>query len=252
MLSVCDCFGLLITIMEENQIVWITGASSGIGLACAKALAAIGMRVVMSSRNRTELIRVAGEIRGTGGDARAVQCDVSIEEDVVWAIKSIVKAYGEGPDILINNAGISPYHDIEDMTPEIFDKVIATNITGNFLCAKAVLPEMIRKGKGTIIQMLSIASTKAFAGGTAYGASKFGALGFTNALREEVRSKGIKVVAVMPGAVETPAWDIEEREEYRDEMMQPEDIAQAIVAILDQPQRTMVEEIVLRPILGDL
>ncbi len=238
--------------MEENQIVWITGASSGIGLACAKALAAIGMRVVMSSRNRTELIRVAGEIRGTGGDARAVQCDVSIEEDVVWAIKSIVKAYGEGPDILINNAGISPYHDIEDMTPEIFDKVIATNITGNFLCAKAVLPEMIRKGKGTIIQMLSIASTKAFAGGTAYGASKFGALGFTNALREEVRSKGIKVVAVMPGAVETPAWDIEEREEYRDEMMQPEDIAQAIVAILDQPQRTMVEEIVLRPILGDL
>ncbi len=238
--------------MEDgNQIVWITGASSGIGLACAKALAATGRVIVMSSRNRPELVRLVNEIRADGGNATAVQCDVTTEEDVEWAIKSIIKTYGEGPDILINNAGISPYHDIEEMTPEIFDKVISTNLTGNFLCAKAVLPEMIRKGSGTIIQMLSIASTKAFAGGTAYGASKFGALGFTNALREEVRDKGIKVVSVMPGAVETPAWG-DEAIEYHDRMMQPEDIAQAIVDILNMPQRAMVEEIVLRPIGGDL
>ena len=236
---------------EEKQIVWITGSSSGIGLACAQALAASGMRVVMSARNRPELVSAVTGIRTAGGDAQALQCDVASEEDVEWAIKSIVKAFGEGPDILINNAGISPYHDIEEMTPEIFDSVIATNLTGNFLCVKAVLPEMIRKGKGTIIQMLSIASTKAFAGGTAYGASKFGALGFTNALREEVRNKGIKVISVMPGAVETPAWG-DEAEEYHDKMIQPEDIAQALVDILNQPQRTMVEEIVLRPIGGDL
>jgi len=205
----------------------------------------------MSARNRPELIHETTQIRLTGGDARAIQCDVSNEEDVDWAIRSIIKAYGEGPDILINNAGISPYYDIEDMTPEIFDEVIAINLTGNFLCAKAVLPEMIRKGKGTIVQMLSIASTKAFAGGTAYGASKFGALGFTNALREEVRDKGIKVVSVMPGAVETPSWG-DEGIENHDRMMQPEDIAEAIMDILKQPQRTMVEEIVLRPIGGDL
>jgi NAD(P)-dependent dehydrogenase (short-subunit alcohol dehydrogenase family) len=237
---------------DNHEIVWITGASKGIGLACAQALAAGGRRVVMSSRNRPELIHAATEIRKSGGDARAVQCDVSSEEDVEWAIKSIIKAYGEGPDILINNAGISPYYDIEDMTPQIFDEVIAINLTGNFLCAKAVLPEMIRKGKGTIIQMLSIASLKAFPGGTAYGASKFGALGFTNALREEVRHQGIKVVAVMPGAVETDTWNEEERKEFHNRMMQPEDIAQAIVDILSQPQRALVEEIVLRPIGGDL
>ena len=237
---------------EVNQIAWVTGASSGIGLACARALAATGMRVVMSARNRPHLIHATTDIRQSGGDARAVQCDVSNEEDVEWAIKSIKKEYGDGPDILINNAGISPYYDIEEMTPEIFDKVIAINLTGNFLCAKAVLPEMIRKGKGTIIQMLSIASVKAFSGGTAYGASKFGALGFTNALREEVRDKGIKVVSVMPGAVETEAWDEQERDAYHSRMMQPEDIAQAIMGILEQPQRTMVEEIVLRPIGGDL
>ena len=237
---------------EKPQLVWITGASKGIGLACARALALAGNRVVLSSRNRPELIRVTTAIRSEGGEARAVQCDVTNEEDVDWAIKSIIKAYGEGPDVLINNAGISPYHDVEEMTTEVFDKVIATNLTGNFLCAKAVLPEMIRKERGTIIQMLSIASIKAFPGGSAYGASKFGALGLTNSLREEVRDKGIKVVAIMPGATETASWSDEERTEYHDRMMQPEDVAQMIEAILKLPQRAVVEEMVIRPIGGDL
>ncbi|MEP7234907.1 MAG: SDR family oxidoreductase [Ignavibacteriota bacterium] len=237
---------------EQKQIVWITGASKGIGLACAKLLAANGYSVVMSARNRTELLKVTTEIRLSGADARAVQCDVTSEDDVEWAMKSIVKAFGQGPDILINNAGISPYHNIEEMTTETFDKVIATNLTGNFLCAKAVIPDMIRRGSGTIIQMLSIASTKAFPGGTAYGASKFGALGMTNSLREEVRGNGIKVVAIMPGATETASWDESERKEFHDRMMQPEDIAQMIAAILQLPQRAMVEEMVIRPIGGDL
>jgi short-subunit dehydrogenase len=111
---------------------------------------------------------------------------------------------------------------------------------------------MIVKGKGTIVQMLSIASTKAFAGGTAYGASKFAALGMTNALREDVRDKNIKVIAVMPGATETPTWDDEELDEFRHRMMQPQDIAKAIVEILSHHERALVEEIVLRPIGGDL
>ena len=237
---------------EPKQIVWITGASSGIGLACATMFAKQGFRIVMSGRNRPELLRKAGELIEIGGDVRAVQCDVTTEEDVEWAIKSIIKVFGEGPDILINNAGISPYDDIDKMTTVTFDKVISTNLTGNFLCAKAVLPEMIRKGAGVIFQILSIASTKAFAGGTAYGASKFGALGFTNSLREEVRGKGVKVVAVMPGAVDTPAWDESDRNEHHDRMMQPDDIALAISDIVKQPQRVMVEEIVMRPIGGDL
>ncbi|HYM21216.1 MAG TPA: SDR family oxidoreductase [Candidatus Kapabacteria bacterium] len=236
----------------EQPIVWITGASSGIGRACTHRLAAKGMLVVASAR-RVEILRELVEgIREAGGHATALQCDLTKEKDIEWAIKSIVHTFGEGPDILLNNAGISPYADIEEMTTEMFDSVIETNLVGNFLCAKAVLPEMIRKGKGTIVQMLSIASTKAFSGGTAYGASKFGALGFTNALREEVRSKGIKVISVMPGAVETDSWSIDEVRELRARMMQPEDIANAIAHILDDPQRMMTEEIVLRPIGGDL
>ncbi len=236
----------------EQELVWITGASSGIGLACAKQIAASGRIVILSARRKEVLTKLVEEIRADGGQASALACDVTEEKDVEWAIKNIVHIFGEGPDILINNAGISPYQNIEDTTTEIFDNVINTNLIGNFLCAKAVLPEMIRKGKGTIMQMLSIASTKAFAGGVAYGASKFGALGFTNALREEVRSKGVKVISVMPGATETDAWDDKERNEFRERMMQPEDIAQAIVDVLAQPQRMMTEELVLRPMGGDL
>jgi sepiapterin reductase len=198
------------------------------------------------------LLSLVSEIRSAGGNAVAIECDVTDEVDVEWAVKAIKKSFGKGPDILINNAGISPYQDIEDTTPEVFDSVIETNLVGMFLCAKAVLPGMIQSGVGAIVQLLSIASTKPFPGGTAYGSSKFGALGFTNALREEVRSKGIRVIAVMPGATETPTWAPSEREEFHERMMQPEDIAKAIVDALAQPHRTLVEELVLRPIGGDL
>jgi NADP-dependent 3-hydroxy acid dehydrogenase YdfG len=236
----------------EEPIVWITGASSGIGRAIAHRLASKNMLVVLSAR-RIEILREIVEgIRESGGHATALQCDVTKETDVEWAIKSIKHTFGEGPDILVNNAGISPYADIDEMTTEMFDRVIETNLVGNFLCAKAVLPEMIRKGKGVILQMLSIASIKPFSGGTAYGSSKFGALGFSNALREEVRSKGIKVISVMPGAVETESWSEEERVEFRGRMMQPEDIAASVAHILEDPDRMMTEEIILRPIGGDL
>jgi NAD(P)-dependent dehydrogenase (short-subunit alcohol dehydrogenase family) len=239
------------TIMDQ-ELVWVTGASSGIGRACAKQLAASGRTVVVSSRRKSGLLSVVAEIKAEGGQAVALECDVSDDVDVDWAIKAIIKNFGKGPDILINNAGISPYQDIDDTTTETFDKVIETNLVGPFLCTKAVLPSMLAQGKGTIVQMLSIASTKGFAGGTAYGSSKFGALGFTNALREEVRKQGVRVIAVLPGATETATWEAAEREEFHDRMMQPEDIAKVVVDALSLSSRALVEEIVVRPIGGDL
>lgn len=236
----------------DQELVWITGASTGIGRACAKALAATGRTVVLSARRKNGLLSAVGEIKADGGNAVALECDVSDDIDVAWAIKAITKSFGKGPDILINSAGISPYQDIEDTTTETFDSVINTNLFGAFLCAKAVLPSMIANGYGAIVELLSVASTKGFAGGTAYGASKFGALGFTNALRDEVRKQGVRVIAVIPGATDTPTWSASEREEFHDRMMQPEDIAKTIVDALSQPTRALVEEIVIRPIGGDL
>lgn len=232
-----------------KSIVWITGGASGIGLACAKAFVAEGYQVVISGRDKAKLDNALHEL---GGNAIATICDVTSEKSVADAIAHVSATFDNTIDILINNAGISPYQNIEDTTTEIFDQVINTNLIGNFICAKAVIPAMIDKGHGAIVQILSIASTKAFAGGTAYGASKFGALGMTNALREDVRHKNIRVISVMPGATETDAWGTEELDQFRERMMQPEDIAQAITATLKMPQRALVEEIVIRPIGGDL
>jgi 3-oxoacyl-[acyl-carrier protein] reductase len=239
-------------VKDPREIAWITGGTSGIGLACATELAKSGRRIAISGRDTKKLERALTQVEEFDPDAIAMRCDVTKEEDVTATVKEIENVFGSAPDILINNAGISPYGNIEDMSIETFDLVIDTNLIGNFLCAKAVIPAMIVKGKGTIVQMLSIASTKAFAGGTAYGASKFAALGMTNALREDVRDKNIKVIAVMPGATETPTWDDEELDEFRHRMMQPQDIAKAIVEILSHHERALVEEIVLRPIGGDL
>jgi NAD(P)-dependent dehydrogenase (short-subunit alcohol dehydrogenase family) len=239
-------------VKDPREIAWITGGASGIGLACAIELAKSGRRVAITGRDAAKLEKALSLVEEYDPDAIAMRCDVTKEDDVTSTVKEIENIFGAAPDILINNAGISPYQDIEEMSIETFDAVIDTNLIGNFLCAKAVIPAMITKGKGTIVQMLSIASKKAFAGGTAYGASKFAALGMTNALREDVRDKGIKVIAVMPGATETPTWDDDELGEFRHKMMQPEDIAKVIIDAISHHERALVEELIIRPIGGDL
>jgi 3-oxoacyl-[acyl-carrier protein] reductase len=176
---------------------------------------------------------------------------MSNEKDVRSAYARIASEMG-AVDILVNNAGISPFTKFSETSIEEFDEVIDINLTGYFLAVREVLPSMYERKQGAVVQMLSIASTKAFAGGAAYIASKFGALGLTNSLREEARKHNVKVIAILPGATETPLWGVEEREKFHERMMQPEDIALTVVQLLDQPDRMLTEEIVLRPIGGDL
>ena len=121
-----------------------------------------------------------------------------------------------------------------------------------FLTSREVLPAMYERKSGAIVQLISIAGIKAFKNGAAYVASKFASHGFTNSLREEARKHGVRVIAVFPGATETELWHAEQRAQYHDRMMQPEDVASAIVHALHQPGRTLIEEIVLRPIQGDI
>jgi NADP-dependent 3-hydroxy acid dehydrogenase YdfG len=232
--------------LSEGQVAWVTGGTSGIGLEITRVLIQRGIRVAVTGRDQSKLDRTAREL-----GVLTLQCDMSNEQDVREAHAAIVSQLGP-VDILINNAGISPFSKFSETSVEEFDQVIDINLTGYFFAAREVIPSMYERKQGAIVQLLSIASIKAFAGGAAYIASKFGALGLTNSLREEARKHNVKVIAVLPGATETPLWDLEEREKFHERMMQPEDIAITVVQLLDQPDRMLTEEIVLRPIGGDL
>lgn len=232
--------------LKEGQIAWVTGGTSGIGLEVARALVSRGLRVAVTGRDRSKLDRAASSL-----GVLALQCDMSKERDVKHAHERIVSELG-AVEILINNAGISPFTTFSETSVQEFDEVIDINLTGYFLAAREVIPSMYQRKQGAIVQLLSIASIKAFAGGAAYIASKFGALGLTNSLREEARKHNVKVIAILPGATETPLWGAEERLNYHERMMQPEDIALTIVQTLEQPERALTEEVVLRPIGGDL
>ena len=235
---------------EEQRIAWILGGSRGIGFACAEALAKEGYRLALSSRNEAQLAEAIAKLPGE--DAKAIVCDITIEESVKSAHARIVSEFGTAPHLLINSAGISPWSTFSETSTEEFDSVIATNTRGIFLTSREVLSAMYERTEGAIVQVLSVASIKAYRNGAAYVASKFAALGFTNALREEARAHGVRVIAVLPGATETELWDHASRTEFHDRMMQPEDIAMAIVHALKQPSRALIEEILIRPIGGDL
>jgi len=238
--------------MKDNGLAWVVGASRGIGYACAAALAREGYNIAISGRDEVKLKEAADSLSASGVDALSVLCDISIEEQVKIANKKIATHFGRTPDVLINSAGISPWSTFSETSVEEFDLTIATNTRGMFLTSRQVLRDMYAKSSGTIVQILSIAAIKAYKNGAAYVASKFAALGFTNALREEARAHGVRVIAVFPGATETEIWDEDMRAKNHDRMMQPEDIAEAIVSAMKLPNRALVEEIILRPILGDI
>ena len=154
-------------------------------------------------------------------------------------------------DILINSAGIAhPFRPIAELKSKDWDDVLATNLTGTFLVTRAALPLMSRGS--SIVNVLSMSSKRAFPNLAAYNASKFGALGFTNTLREELRPEGIRVIAVLPGATDTAIWETLWPEAPRHKMIRPETVAQALVAALKLPPESTVEELDLMPTTGAL
>jgi 3-oxoacyl-[acyl-carrier protein] reductase len=238
--------------MSNKPLVWIVGGSGGIGFACAEALAAEGYAIAISGRNQQAINEASVHLTANSVEVFPVVCDIAIEEQVNAGYKSIVNHFGRSPDVLINSAGISPWSTFTETSTAEFDEVLATNTRGMFLTSREVLADMYARKSGAIVQILSVAAVKGYKNGAAYVTSKFASLGFTNALREEAREHGVRVIAVFPGATETELWSEHQREKYHERMMQPEDIAQEIVSALKAPGRALVEEIVIRPIHGDL
>jgi 3-oxoacyl-[acyl-carrier protein] reductase len=190
----------------EGRVAVVTGASQGIGKACALALAEAGAQVVLGSRNVEKLGKVAREIEAMGKKALALPLDVSSRESVAEAIGKTQEAWGR-IEILVNNAGITRDNLVLRMKPEDWEAVLKTNLDGAFHCIKAVMPGMVRQRYGRIINITSVVAQSGNPGQANYVASKAGLIGLTKAVALELASRNITVNAVAPGFISTAMTD---------------------------------------------
>ena len=235
---------------EQKAGIWITGASSGIGKAAAIEFARVGTMVFASSRRAAELERLNTELSKEKLKIEILPCNVASSSNVDQTVKKIISV--SPINCLINNAGITSFKKAEANSIAEINDIINTNLLGAIYTIKYVLPQMIEQGGGTIINILSVVTKKVFTNSSIYAASKLGLLGFTESLREEVRKYNIKVVNVIPGATETTMWSNEVRKENTGKMMDVADIARLLVWLFLQKGNSVVEEIMIRPLTGDL
>lgn len=232
----------------KDKVAVITGGSRGIGLAIAQTLAEHGCQVVVAGRNAKDL-KSAGEVL-LRIKAETVQCDITDPAQVENLFDAVRKKHSR-VDILVNNAGVAhPLAPVQKLSVESWKQTIDTNLTGMFLCTRAALPLM--PAGGTIVNNLSVAAIQPFEGMAAYNASKYGALGFTNVLREELREQGIRVLALIPGPTDTDIWDQFWPQAPRDKMVSPTTVAEAVFHVVTLPANTTIEEVRLRPTIGSL
>jgi NAD(P)-dependent dehydrogenase (short-subunit alcohol dehydrogenase family) len=233
-----------------GQVALITGATRGIGLALARALASESCNLILTARDEKSLTKVSRELASQKLKILTHPCDVR-DPHSVDALFRAARQQFKRLDILINNAGIAHANlPIEKLPLPIWKDVLETNLTGTFLVTQAALA--IMKPGGTIVNNLSVAANRVFPGLAAYNASKHAALGLTNTLREELRPRGIRVIALLPGATDTDIWTTLWPEAPRKKMMSPASVAAAVVNAILLPANTTVESLEIRPTAGTL
>ena len=231
----------------EGKVILVTGANRGIGLAIAQALGQEGARLVLVGRNGAAIQRAATRVKGA---VLALRADVTRPGDVRKALGAVRTRLGR-LDVLINNAGVFTYRPFARTSLGDWKKNLDANLTSVFLMTREALP-LLRRSRGHLLNILSIASREAFPKCSAYCASKFGALGLTRVLREEFRPLKIRVTAIIPGSTNTRLKDEFDFPVRGSELVQPEDVAAAVLASLTQPARSTVEEVLLMPSRGKL
>src|SRR5215218_10139047 len=230
----------------SNKIAIVTGGTKGIGRAIAEALIKAGAQVAITARNEEEIGSTVAELKKLGaGTAAGYVCDVRDYEQVKTACSTIAKEFG-GLDILINNAGVGIFASVESMSIEDFRTVLETNVFGVFYCCHEAIPLMKQRGGGYIINISSLAGANPHPQMAAYNASKFGLNGFSEALMQEVRHDGIKVSYIMPGSVNT-AFGGDEPSNQKSWQLQPSDIAQVVMDLLEYPDRSLPSRVEIRP-----
>jgi len=223
----------------------ITGASAGIGRAVAQAFAREGVRSALAGRRREELEKTAQAVADLGGEAIIVPTDVSQESELENLVAKTMERFG-ALDILVNNAGVYLHLALEKLEKKQLEDLFAVNLVAPMMLTKLALPHLKKTPGSAVINVASIAGLQGFSKGSAYSASKFAVVGFTQCLFEEVREEGIKVCAICPGYVATPMTD---GYSYLDmeKMIPPEDVAETIVDVLKLSVRSCPAQIIVRP-----
>ena len=235
----------------KDQVAIITGAGRGIGRAVALAFSREGARVALAARTGAELNEVAAFIRSQNGVALAVPTDVCQEPSVAALVERTLAEWGL-VDILVTAAGVASFGPVADSKVSEWDRMMAVNLRGVYLTCRAVLAPMITRRRGTIINVVSVVTKRPIPGCAGYAASKHGVLGFTRVLAEEMRTHGIRVGTLVPGAVDTPLWDQVPNPPDRARMLRPQDVAEAAVLMASLPAGASLEELTLLPAAGIL
>ncbi|HEU4629109.1 MAG TPA: SDR family oxidoreductase [Gemmatimonadaceae bacterium] len=223
----------------------ITGASSGIGRAAARRLAALGAEVALVAR-RTDVL--AREAAALGPCAVALPCDLADERAVAALADALQARWPGGATVLVNSAGLFPLAPVAETPPELFRATLDTNLVGPFLLLRALLPSMLARRAGHVVTVGSVADRHVFPENGAYAASKFGARALHEVLRAELRGSGVRATLVSPGPVDTPLWDAVDPDSRpgftpRAAMLPAEAVAEAIAYVLTQPSRVNVDEL---------
>jgi hypothetical protein len=241
----------------SDKVVVVTGASSGIGRATALELAKRGAKVACLARRKERLDDLAGEIREQGGKSLAIECDVTDRSQVDEAIQTAVETFGP-VDVMVNNAGVMPLSFMDKTDVEGWDLMIDVNIKGVLYGVAAVLPSMLERESGHIVNVSSVAGRRVMPGGSVYCATKHAVHALSEGLRAEVASKNIRVTIIAPGFVTTELQEAVEDERILKrwkemsektgiEPLESEDIALSIAQAVEAPARVSVNEVLIRP-----
>lgn len=229
----------------EGKVSIVTGAGRGIGRALSLLLSRSGARVALAARSQGQLESVKEEVRRENGEALAIPTDLNRDEDLERLVKRTLEEWGS-IDYLINNAGWGKTAPVVKAGLEDWDQTLRVNLRAPMALSKLVLPTLIEKKAGAIINIASISGRMGQANAAAYSASKFGLIGFSESLYEEVREYGVKVAVILPGFVDTPMIP-PTRKLDRSKMIRPEDIAQTVLFVLTSPPNCCPVEITVRP-----